>query len=66
MAGQFWSSGYFVNTVSKFDQENSISKYVRNQVLEKNTLLMLESKQLAMFQLRYLYADIGVVHVNIK
>jgi len=27
--GSFWSSGYFVNTVSKFGNENTISKYVR-------------------------------------
>jgi REP element-mobilizing transposase RayT len=27
----FWSGGYFVNTVSKFDNKQSISKYVRSQ-----------------------------------
>jgi REP element-mobilizing transposase RayT len=26
--GEFWSDGYFVNTVSKFGDETSISKYV--------------------------------------
>ena len=29
--GKFWSSGYFVNTVSKFGDEKSISNYVKNQ-----------------------------------
>ena len=33
--GSFWSSDYIVNTVSKFGDENSISKYVRDQGLEK-------------------------------
>ena len=27
-SGEFWSDGYFVNTVSKFGDENTISKYV--------------------------------------
>jgi REP element-mobilizing transposase RayT len=34
--GNFWSSGYFVNTVSKFGDENTISKYGRNQGIEKD------------------------------
>ncbi len=29
--GEFWSDGYFVNTVSKFGTEKSISEYVKNQ-----------------------------------
>ena len=29
--GEFWTSGYYVNTVSKFGDESSISKYVREQ-----------------------------------
>jgi putative transposase len=33
--GEFWTDGYFVNTVSKFGEETSISKYVRDQGLEK-------------------------------
>ena len=27
--GEFWSNGYFVNTVSKFGNENTIAKYVK-------------------------------------
>jgi len=33
--GEFWTDGYFVNTVSKFGDESSISQYVRDQGLEK-------------------------------
>ena len=29
--GNIWSSGYFINTVSKFGGEDTISKYVQNQ-----------------------------------
>ena len=34
--GEFWSDGFFVNTVSKFGSEDTISKYVRNQGIKKN------------------------------
>ncbi len=33
--GEFWSDGFFVNTVSKFGSEDTISKYVRKQGIEK-------------------------------
>jgi len=33
--GESWSDGFFVNTVSKFGSENTISKYARNQGMEK-------------------------------
>jgi REP element-mobilizing transposase RayT len=29
--GEFWSDGYFVSTVSKHGNEDTISKYVKNQ-----------------------------------
>ena len=32
---EFWSDGFFVNTASKFGSEDTISKYVRNQGIEK-------------------------------
>jgi len=32
---EFWSDGFFVNTVSKFGSEDTINKYVRNQEIEK-------------------------------
>jgi len=47
--GAFWSSGYFVNTVSKFGDENTISRYVREQGKEKEYSLLHKSKQLTLF-----------------
>jgi len=47
--GEFWTYGYFVNTVSKFGDETSISKYVRDQGLEKEYTILHKSKQLALF-----------------
>lgn len=47
--GQFWTDGYFVNTVSKFGDEKSITKYVREQVLKKEYTILHKSKQLALF-----------------
>lgn len=35
--GNLWSSGHFVNTVSKFGDESTISKYVRDQGNENDT-----------------------------
>ena len=47
--GEFWSDGYFVNTVSKYGDENSISKYVREQGIEKEYKILLKDTQLALF-----------------
>ena len=47
--GHLWSSGYFVNSVSKFGDEQSMSKYVKNQGLEKEYALLHQSKQLGLF-----------------
>lgn len=47
--GEFWTDGYFVNTVSKFGDETSITKYVRDQGLEKEYKVLHKNKQLAMF-----------------
>ena len=33
--GEFWSDGYFINTVSKFGDEETITKYVKEQGKEK-------------------------------
>jgi putative transposase len=37
--GEFWTDGYFVNTVSKFGDEASISKYVQNQGIKEYKIL---------------------------
>ncbi len=47
--GEFWTDGYFVNTVSKFGDETSISKYVREQGVEKDYKILHKVEQLALF-----------------
>jgi len=47
--GEFWTDGFFVNTVSKFGDETSITKYVRDQGLQKEYTILHSSKQLALF-----------------
>lgn len=47
--GEFWTDGYFVNTVSKFGDESTISKYVKEQGLEKEYKVLHKSAQLALF-----------------
>ena len=47
--GEFWTDGYFVNTVSKFGDESTISKYVREQGIEKDYTVLYKSKQLDLF-----------------
>ena len=47
--GEFWTDGYFVNTVSKFGDESSISQYVRDQGLEKDYTVLHKEKQLSLF-----------------
>ena len=47
--GAFWSSGYFVNTVSKFGDENTISRYVRDQGIEEEYIKLHSDMQLKLF-----------------
>jgi REP element-mobilizing transposase RayT len=47
--GEFWTDGFFVNTVSKYGNETSITEYVRDQGLEKDYTVLHKSKQLALF-----------------
>jgi putative transposase len=47
--GEFWTDGYFVNTVSKFGDENTISKYVREQGLESEYKILHKINQLTLF-----------------
>ena len=47
--GEFWTDGYFVNTVSKFGDENTISKYVREQGIEKEYKILHKEIQLFLF-----------------
>ena len=47
--GEFWSDGYFVNTVSKFGDENTISQYVKEQGIEAEYKVLHKAKQLSLF-----------------
>jgi putative transposase len=47
--GEFWSDGYYVNTVSKFGDEETITKYVKEQGKEKEYKMLYKTKQLALF-----------------
>ena len=47
--GEFWSEGYFVNTVSKFGDEETIAKYVKEQGSEKEYKVLYKTKQLELF-----------------
>ena len=54
--GEFWSDGYFVNTVSKHGNEDVIAKYVRNQGTENQYKQLHKSKynesmQISLFEL---------------
>ena len=47
--GEFWTDGYFVNTVSRFGDESSISQYIKEQGLEKEYVVLHKCNQLALF-----------------
>jgi REP element-mobilizing transposase RayT len=47
--GEFWTDGYFVNTVSKVGDESTISKYVREQGVERGYTVLHRAKQLDLF-----------------
>jgi len=47
--GEFWSDGFFVNTVSKFGSEDIISKYVRNQDSNRYPVSLLRGDSLLLF-----------------
>ena len=50
--GQFWSDGYFVNTVSRFGSEATIRNYVKNQGVEEEYVKLhkkVDGEQLTLF-----------------
>ncbi len=46
--GEFWSDGYFVNTVGQQGNEQSISNYIKNQGVENYKKLY--TQQLSLFR----------------
>lgn len=46
--GEFWSKGFYVNTVGKHGDENTIQAYVKSQGNEK-TYKKIHSQQLSIF-----------------
>ncbi|MFT7612960.1 MAG: putative transposase [Parvicellaceae bacterium] len=46
--GQFWSNGYYINTVGQYANEEVIRKYVQNQG-DKTEYKMLHENQLILF-----------------
>ena len=47
--GEFWTDGYFVNSVSRFGDENTISQYVKEQGVEKEYKRLHKQNQLTLF-----------------
>ena len=47
--GEFWSDGYFVDTVSKYGDEEMITKYVKEQGTEKEYKILYKTEQLELF-----------------
>ena len=45
--GNFWTSGYYVNTVGQYANETVILKYIQNQGETKNSYKMLHKNQLS-------------------
>lgn len=49
--GEFWTSGYYVGSVGKYGNEETIMEYVKNQGRDpKEYEKLYESKQLALFE----------------
>jgi len=47
--GEFWSDGYYVSTVGRYGNEETIRKYVQNQG-EANEYKQLHTQQLSLFE----------------
>ena len=47
--GNFWTSGYYANTVGQYANEEAIRKYVENQDKPKEMYKKIYSNQLTLF-----------------
>jgi putative transposase len=48
--GHFWTSGYYVNTVGQYANEEAIQKYIVEQGGDKKTCKKLNTNQLRLFE----------------
>jgi putative transposase len=48
--GNFWTAGYYVNTVGQYANEEVIQKYIQNQGEEKGAYKKLHRNQLSLFE----------------
>ena len=48
--GQFWTSGYYVNTVGQYANEETIQKYINEQGHEKTDYKKFHRTQLRLFE----------------
>ena len=47
--GNFWTAGYYVNTVGQYANETVILKYIQNQGETKNSYKMFHKNQLSLY-----------------
>lgn len=47
--GNFWTEGYYINTVGQYANEEVIQMYIQNQGEEKSTYKKLHKNQLSLF-----------------
>jgi REP element-mobilizing transposase RayT len=48
--GQFWTSGYYVNTVGQYANEETIQRYISEQGNEKTEYKKFHKSQLSLFE----------------
>ena len=48
--GQFWTSGYYVNTLGQYANEDVIQRYIQNQGNEATVYKVLHKNQLNLFE----------------
>ena len=49
MGWKFWTSGYYINTVGQYGNEDVIQKYILNQGEEKTVYKLFNKNQLELF-----------------
>lgn len=46
--GEFWSNGYFINTVGRTNSESTIQKYIKNQGRNYKSYIQIHKNQLTL------------------